>query len=216
MQLYQRAGVGCLIVCVLIALTGCGGLRDTTRTFTTVVIDAGHGGHDRGAVGRSGTREKDVALDTALRLRRKLQAAGFHVVMTRENDKFIPLGERARIANRQSNAIFVSIHYNHAPRSAARGLETFYHHPHSERLARSVQASIATIGGTPNRGVKHARFLVIRETEIPAILVEGGFLSNRAEESRISGEGYREEIATLIARGIVQLRHGRGTAARIR
>lgn len=216
MLLFQKFGGGGFIALMIALLAGCSGFRDTTRTFDTVVLDAGHGAHDRGAIGRAGTREKDVALDTALRVRKKLQSAGFRVVMTREDDRFIPLGERARIANRHRNGIFVSIHYNHATRQAAQGLETFYHHPHSRRLATSVQANISRIGGTPNRGVKQARFLVIRETEIPSILIEGGFLSNRAEESRIRGEGYREEMAKLIARGIVEVRHGRGAAARVR
>ncbi len=201
---------------VLVLLAGCSGYRDTTLTFDTVVLDAGHGGHDRGAIGRTGVREKDVALDTAIRVRNKLRAAGFRVVMTRENDRFIPLGERVRIANRHRNGIFVSIHYNHATRQAAQGLETFYHHPHSRRLATSVQRNITRIGRTPDRGVKQARFLVIRETEIPSILVEGGFLSNRAEESRIRGDEFREEMARLIAQGIVEVRHGRGAAARVR
>ena len=113
-----------LLLSVAIWLTGCAGtVKDTSKTFTRVVIDAGHGGHDSGATSRYGGREKDLALDVAMRLQPKLQAAGFETVMTRSTDKFIPLDGRARISNRQENVIFVSVHFNSSPRSSARGSE---------------------------------------------------------------------------------------------
>src|SRR6187399_3265839 len=97
------------------------------RKFHTVVIDAGHGGFDRGGIPGQRVAEKTMALDVSQRLAKKLRAAGFRIVMTRDSDVFIPLGERVRIANSYRDAIFVCIHFNSASRVDANGIETYYY-----------------------------------------------------------------------------------------
>ncbi len=194
-------------------LTGCEtGVRvkDTSRTFRTVVIDAGHGGHDTGARSRWGGLEKDAALDTALRLDPKLRAAGFHTVLTRSGDYFITLGERTRISNRQDNAIFVSLHYNDANNRSAYGVETYYKSKPSRKIAEGIQSSICCLPGVASRGVKTANFWVLRRNEYPAVLVEGGFFSNPREGARCANPAYREALAGAIAGAIIA---GRGPLA---
>jgi N-acetylmuramoyl-L-alanine amidase len=189
-------------------LSGCAtGVRDTSRSFTTVVIDAGHGGHDRGAVSRYGL-EKHYALDVAQRLESKLRGAGFRTVMTRSTDRFIPLDTRARISNGQSNAIFVSIHFNHARRSGAEGAEVFYRSRPSRKIASHVLEELDALPGTGSRGVKTANFRVLKRNRYPAVLVECGFLSNPSEAARCASPAHRERLASAIATGIVEQRHG--------
>ncbi len=185
-------------------------VRNTTRSFDTVVIDAGHGGHDPGAVSRRGTREKDVNLDVARRLDRNLRAAGFKTVMTRNNDRFIPLGKRASISNRYSNAVFVSIHFNSARRRSARGMETFYYHPYGRKMAGYVQRRMLAASNSPNRGVKHAGFYVLRKNHNPAVLVECAFLSNYYDDRLARSSAFRQTMADSIARGLMEMRYGRG------
>lgn len=193
-------------------LAGCAtGVKDTSRTFTKVVIDAGHGGHDSGATSRYAGREKDATLDVAMRLRPKLEAAGFATVMTRSNDTFIPLDTRARISNRQDNAIFVSIHFNYSPRSHIRGTEVYYTSRCSTGIARNILAQVCAISGTSSRGVRKANFLVLRKNGYPAVLVECGYLTNPYEGRRCGSGAFREQLAETIARGIVVQRHGGDT-----
>ncbi len=189
--------------------TGCESgmaVKDTTRTFRTVVIDAGHGGHDTGARSRGGGLEKHAALDTALRLDPKLRAAGFNTVLTRRSDYFISLGERTRVSNRQENAIFVSVHYNHARNRGAHGVETFYRSRPSRKIAASIQDAICRLPGVASRGVKTANFWVLRRNEYPAVLVEGGIVSNPKEARRCASPAYREAVAEAIARAIIAVR----------
>jgi len=177
--------------------------------FTTVVIDAGHGGHDRGATSRVGPNEKTHALDISKRVANELRKAGFRVILSRSTDDFISLGERVRISNRQWQSIFVSIHLNSARRRAAAGTETFYHTRNSKRLAANIQYELARVTTTPNRGVKHARFYVLRNNNRPAVLVECGFLSNYGEAKKFLSASYRQRIAEAIARGIIWERRNR-------
>lgn len=194
-------------------LSGCAtGVKDTSRTFTTVVIDAGHGGHDSGATSRWAGREKDHNLDVARRLVPKLQAAGFRTVMTRTSDRFIPLDKRARISNGQDNAIFVSIHFNHTSRRAASGAEVFYRSKCSRQIARKVLTEIDELPGTGSRGVKTANFRVLKRNQFPAVLVECGFLSNPSEGSRCATSIHRERLADAIATALIEQRHGRRSA----
>ncbi len=190
-------------------LSGCETLvKDTSRTYRTVVIDAGHGGHDNGATSRWGGREKDAALEVARRLEPKLQAAGFHTVMTRSDDRFIALEQRVSISNRQSNSIFVSIHFNDTRARRIHGMEIYYRSACSRAIAREVLAEIVALPGASSRGVKTANYRVLRRNRYPAVLVECGFLSNRAEATRSATAGYREQLAQAIAAGIVDQRFG--------
>lgn len=170
----------------------------------TVVIDAGHGGHDRGGGPRQKIPEKPYVLDIAQRLRRILAGAGYKTVMTRDGDYFVTLGGRCAIANAQRDAIFVSVHLNSAPRAGADGIETYYYSGKSARLASAIHSRVVGAAGTENRGVRQRGFYVIRNTRIPAVLCECGFLTNPAEGKRISGSAdYRQKLAQAIANGIM-------------
>ncbi|MEK0451850.1 MAG: hypothetical protein RL088_4118 [Verrucomicrobiota bacterium] len=188
-----------------------GGVIDTSRTFNKVVIDAGHGGHDSGATTRYAGREKDLALDVALRVRSKLEAAGFDTVMTRKSDVFIPLDKRVKISNWQSNSIFVSIHFNYSPNPGIRGSEVYYKSRCSSRLAENILNQVAAIPGFSNRGVRTANFRVLSKNRYPAVLVECGYLTNPTEGRRCTDGAALEALAEAIARGIIFQRHGSGS-----
>jgi len=174
------------------------------RAISTVVIDAGHGGHDRGGAPGQRVPEKPYTLDVSLRLAATLRANGYHVVLTRDGDYFIGLRQRCDIANAQSNAVFVSVHFNGAPRTAADGVETYYYTSQSAGLAESVHRRVLAATGLEDRHVRRRGFFVIRNTRIPSILVEPGFLSNPVTASRVDGSAaYRQKLADAIARGIM-------------
>ena len=183
-------------------------VKNTSHTFRTVVIDAGHGGGDNGTHSRWGGTEKMAALDTVLRLEPKLRAAGFNTVLTRNTDYFIPLGGRTRISNGQENAIFVSVHFNEGPNRQAHGVETYYRSKYARELAERIQGSVTSLPGVFSRGVKTANFFVLRHNEYPAVLVEGGFFSNPAEGSRCAKPAYHEALADAIAAAIIAQRGG--------
>ena len=199
-----------------ILLSSCGTgpevrVKDTTRTFTTVVVDAGHGGKDNGALRRYGGAEKNATLDVATRLAAKLRESQFRVVMTRSSDVFVDLDRRAAISNRQKNAIFVSVHFNDSGRRGIRGFETYYRSPVARPLAYRIQQQIMTLPGAVNRGVKTANFRVLRKAAYPAVLVECGFLSNRKEGAAARSASRRDDLADKIAEAIVDQRYGKGT-----
>jgi N-acetylmuramoyl-L-alanine amidase len=168
----------------------------------TVIIDAGHGGHDRGGVPGQRLAEKIYTLDVAKRLQRRLDAAGYRTVMTRTRDVFVPLGTRVAIANRHRNAIFVSVHFNSAQRVGARGFETYYYGSSSYRLAAQIQRNLLSTTRTENRGVKKRGFYVLRKTRIPAVLAECGFLTNPIDGRLAQSASYRENLAKAIADAI--------------
>src|SRR6476469_4569270 len=200
--------------CVLLASCGTGPelrVKDTTRSFTTVVVDACHGGKDNGAFRRYGGAEKNATLDVATRLAAKLRESQFHVVMTRSSDVFVELNDRAAISNRQKNAIFVSVHFNDSGRRGIRGFETYYHSPVARNLAYRIQQNLMTLPGAVNRGVKTANFRVLRKAAYPAVLVECGFLSNRSEGAGARSASRRDNLADKIAEAIVDERYGKGT-----
>lgn len=180
--------------------------RDTeasvARPSTVVVIDAGHGGYDRGGIPGQRVAEKVMNLDVAQRLRSVLQSSGYRVVMTRDSDVFVPLGTRVAIANSYRNGIFVCIHFNSATRSGASGIETYFYSRESLALASAIHYYVA--GGAPslNRGVRRRGYFVLRRTQIPAVLVECGFLTNPSEAQYAQSSAYRQKLAEEIARGI--------------
>jgi N-acetylmuramoyl-L-alanine amidase len=169
---------------------------------TTVVIDAGHGGYDRGGIPGQRVSEKDMTLDVARRLKSVLAASGYRVVMTRDSDVFVPLGTRTGIANSYRNAIFVSVHFNSATRSGASGIETYFYSRDSLSLASAIHHYVA--GGAPseNRGVRRRGYFVLRRTNMPAVLVECGFLTNPTEASYAQNASYRQKLAEEIAAGV--------------
>ncbi|MEO7933264.1 MAG: N-acetylmuramoyl-L-alanine amidase [Chthoniobacterales bacterium] len=195
---------------------------------TTVVLDAGHGGHDGGAMSRFGY-EKTFALDIARRVKNKLVDGGYKVVLTRNSDVFLPLHDRPAVANSIPNSIFVSIHFNASQQGdAATGIEVFSIAPRgapstnddfitwaslreepgheldmaSFALARSVHTALMGHLHEIDRGLKRARFAVIRTARVPAILIECGFLTNPMEARAIATDTHRDDIASAIAEGI--------------
>ncbi len=176
-------------------------------SFRTVVIDAGHGGQDHG--GHWGqVYEKHLALDTAVRLENYLKKLGYRTVMTRRSDYFLSLPQRVAIANRYKDAIFVSIHFNYTWKQHVSGLETFYYGSQGQALAQAVQRSLVSRTRTVDRQAKFARFYVLRNCKLPAILVEGGFVTNESERDLMKSGGYREAVARGIAEGIQRYRRG--------
>src|SRR5213593_1367965 len=198
----------------------------------TIVLDPGHGGYDKGQVSRYGY-EKDFVLDAARKLRPLLQAKGLRVMMTREGDYFVPLEVRAQIANAARNSIFVSIHFNGTNDNPnATGFEIFSFTPRgapstsdsavasssvnmqpgSEVDAQSMALSAciyhSVLGHIPeyDRGIKRARFSVLRLTKVPAVLIEGGFLTERGEGRLISNKDWRGKLAAAIGVGIENYR----------
>lgn len=175
---------------------------DLTR-FTTVVIDAGHGGFDRGGIPGQRVPEKTMNLDVSQRLKGILERSGYRVVMTRDSDVFIPLGTRVAIANAQNNAVFVCVHFNSATRAGANGIETYFYSTESAPLAASIQGKVLAAAPSENRGVRRRGFFVLRRTTIPAVLVECGFLTNPTESQYVQSAEYRQKLAQQIASGIL-------------
>jgi N-acetylmuramoyl-L-alanine amidase/putative methionine-R-sulfoxide reductase with GAF domain len=218
-----------------------------------IVVDAGHGGWDLGTVGRRGLLEKDLVLEIAQRLGKLLESRlGTEVIYTRQDDNYIPLDERASIANQSQADLFISVHANYSDLPSARGVETYYTNffsapgskeagakdvdPHatttaatakpaalitlsasdlherieqSRRLAASVQRSLyGTLSvqnpGLRDRGIKEAGFVVLTESAMPGILAEVSFVSSPTDEQKLRSDGYREQIAEALYRGIAR------------
>ncbi|MCR4337900.1 MAG: N-acetylmuramoyl-L-alanine amidase [Candidatus Omnitrophica bacterium] len=221
----------------------------TTKKKTyKVIVDAGHGGKDPGAVSRSGLKEKEIVLDIAKRLKEKLKDQGFSVDMTRTGDQFLSLGERTEIASQGQPDLFISIHANASPQRSVQGLEVYilreltsrerreeqrlknshllfkglemdghseaeeiiedmlysYKRAESNQLAKHLASEAAKMAKSKNRGIKSSGFFVLRNTLIPAILVEVGFITNPREENLLKTKSYREKIADGLAKGIVE------------
>ncbi len=174
----------------------------TDAPSRTIVVDAGHGGVDRGGIPGQRVGEKQLTLDVAQRLRTVLKARGYRVVMTRDSDVFIPLGRRVAIANAQRGATFVSVHFNSGSRAGANGIETYYYRSDSATLAASIHRHVVAGAPTENRGIRRRGYYVLRRTSIPGVLVECGFLTNSYEASYALSSSYRQKLAEEIARGI--------------
>ncbi len=172
-----------------------------------IVVDAGHGGFDPGAIGASGLREKDVNLDLALRVNRKLKDSGFEVLLTRNDDQFISLRERVKKANEAKASLFVSIHINASNAKYSEGIET-YLAPNkvasSNLLAEILQKELVRELKLYDRGIKKENLYVIKYSSMPAALVEVAFISNPHEESLLESELFREKAARAIYRGIIE------------
>lgn len=169
-----------------------------------VAIDPGHGGQDPGAVGPSGLREADVVLDIALRVRELLARDGIRVILIRDSDATVDLDDRPRLAREGGATIYVSIHANASPRAAVNGTETFYLTPQSLVLAQMIQDELGVILGIPSRGIKTANFVVLRDNEMPAVLVETAFISHADDELRLRDQTFRQHIAEAVHHGIVR------------
>lgn len=197
-----------------------------------VVLDPGHGGRDPGAVSPGGFYEKRFALDIARRTADLLRSSNIRVHLTRDSDKSLQLGFRPRIAQKHAADVFVSIHLNAAAAKSARGVETYRltasgfpsvenageaqfdpaeyngngYNGANTLLGFHIQKSLHQITGSPDRGLRHARFAVLKDADCPAVLVECGFLSNQKEEALLATPEYRQKVAVGIANGITHYR----------
>jgi N-acetylmuramoyl-L-alanine amidase len=242
--------LGCLVALLLVPLLLRGAEPLPLERFATVVIDAGHGGEDRGARGPGRLTQKELVLDVAKRLAARLRAQGLRVVMTRQADRHVPLEERTAIANDARGNLFLSIHANAARISSARGVETYFlsleasddaarqlamreneafaaarppghaaqdpllailgdlmateHLMESDEFARLAQGKLAALDGNSSRGVKQAPFVVLMGLQMPAALVEIGFVTNADEARSLRTSRRRESIAQALARAVLE------------
>lgn len=166
-----------------------------------VVIDAGHGGSDYGAI-RNGINEKDITLDVAKRVEALLKKEGYAVKMTRTSDVYVSLQGRCDISNAYDPDIFVSIHVNSSVRPEITGIETHYYHQESMSLAQTLHSSLASNINSKNRGLFKSKFYVINHTTAPSILMEIGFISNDGERAQLVSEKRKQDTAKAIAEGV--------------
>ena len=195
-----------------------------------VIIDAGHGGQDSGAI-QNGVLEKDLTLDVARRLDRLVRAKGLTTVLTRSSDETVSLAKRAQIANSEGDSIFVSIHFDEGQRTAATGVQTFYAarqatrsggisswlpflqkvssaptNLESQSLAGFIQQALVAGTQAFDRGTTTQQFYVVANVHHPAVLVDGGFLSNPDDITKLTTDAYRQKLAAAISEGIMRYR----------
>jgi N-acetylmuramoyl-L-alanine amidase len=198
--------------------------------FSLVVLDPGHGGQDSGAM-CGNILEKDLTLDVARRVDRLLQSQGLATVMTRVGDGYVSLADRAALTNRARECVLVSIHFNEGNKPVSSGVETYYAaqktvnnmamaswlpflqrvstetaKPESQDLAGLIQEALVARTHAVNRGTKAEQFFVLANVRYPAVLVEGGFLTNKEDIAKIGSDEYREQLAAAISEGILSYR----------
>jgi N-acetylmuramoyl-L-alanine amidase len=203
---------------------------ETEGPFALVVLDPGHGGQDSGTM-KAGILEKELALDVAHRVERFLHLQGVATLLTRAGDTYISLADRAAVANAQRNCVFISIHFDDDARPAATGVETYYAahqisnstsvaswlpllpqtslesaNVESQCLATFIQEALVKRTEAVNRGTTAQQFFVIANVRHPAVLVEGGFLTNMDEMNKLANGDYREAIAAAISDGVMRYR----------
>ena len=206
-----NAGGGELSIARIGRLLAQGAALDGPLTGVLVAVDPGHGGPDRGACHLpSGLVEKEINLDMALRLERALKASGAQVFLTRRDDTFVSLDERARRANEQGADVFVSLHVNRFPSSECFGAQTFYLQESLEgrRLALLIQEELRQVYPPNYRQALPGNYRVLRGTAMPAALVEIGFVTNATDRALMQQDNYREAVAAAIVRGIVRFVRG--------
>ncbi|WP_054706214.1 N-acetylmuramoyl-L-alanine amidase [Bacillus sp. JCM 19041] len=195
---------GAAFIVTLISLSPSDSVAIADVSGKTIVIDPGHGGNDPGAVA-NGLEEKEVVLDVAVQTKQMLEAAGAEVLMTRQADTYIGLNERAQMANANEADTFVSIHANGWEQPSANGTET-YHFPSSGQgraLAESLQNELVAELGRTDRGVKSGNLSVLRQTVMPAALVELAFVTNVEEAELMKTAAFREGAAEAIYQGLM-------------
>ncbi len=180
--------------------------KDFNYNNELIVLDPGHGGSDSGAIGYSGLQEKVVNLKIAKKTEAKLKERGFNVKLTRYQDYFVSLSDRAQFANQLQADFFISIHTNYHPSQTVQGVETYAHNnacSETWTLAWYIQDEIVKQTNANDHSLKAANFAVLRRAQMPAILVEAGFLSNPIEESKLRNSNYQDKIAQGIADGLI-------------
>ena len=169
-----------------------------------IILDPGHGADDVGC-SYDDINEKDINYDIALRLKKLLNELDYKVILTHDDGEYVSPYARAKFANRKGGDLYISIHQNAADNTDAAGIETWYslRNPRSIRLAEMIQGRLIADTGAENRGAKLTNSLiVIRETKMPSVLIECGFLSNENERDMLNDENYRQKIVTSIAQAV--------------
>lgn len=181
-------------------------LPDVSDSQIVVAIDPGHGGRDPGAVGIGGLQEAGIVLDIGLQVAQLLQEKGVQVILTRQDDREIDLEPRVRDANRANADLFVSIHANaiDLSRPDVNGIETYYYSDSGAQLARVIHNAVVRLTGSRDRRVRFARFYVLRNTTMPAVLVETGFVTGEEDAVRLNDPEFRTRMAEAIAAGILE------------
>lgn len=198
---YKLSTTSAGLITVTLNTSG-GETTPTPAVKKTVVIDAGHGDQDPGAIGVTGKREKDFNLSLALKIEQLLKKEpGIKIIMTRDDDNFLKLSERVSLANNAKADLFLSIHANSGP-AAATGSETYYNRANSKTLANTVHKYLVQAAGLKDRGVKTGNFAVIRDTTMPAILLEVGFLTNKNDEAALFNETFQNRVAEGVVKGM--------------
>lgn len=182
-----------------------------------IVIDAGHGDHDPGTIGYSGSYEKDINLKIAKKLANKLEKEGYIVILTRENDEYIDNPIRAEIANENQASVFISIHNNALKdNTTVKGVQVLYYpdresnidDPNNNELARMIMGSILDKTKAVDKGmIKREDLIVLNKTKMPAVLIECGFLSNKQEEKLLQSDKYQNKIVNGIVKGLEEYFH---------
>jgi N-acetylmuramoyl-L-alanine amidase len=203
----------------------------TSKPFAVVVLDPGHGGEDSGAM-CGVVMEKDLTLDVARRVDRLLDSEGVATLMTRLGDSYVSLADRAAFGNRAKDSIFISIHFNEDNKPVASGVETYYAahqinsgstfaswlpffsrppsdspRPESQSLAGFIQEALVARTRSVDRGTQAKQFFVIANVTSPAVLIEGGFITNQDELSKLASEDYRDQLAAAVADGVLRYRN---------
>jgi len=168
-----------------------------------IAVDAGHGGHDSGAHGLN-HYEKDLCLKMCLELKAALEARGASVLLTRSSDSYVSLDERCRLANSSNANLFISIHCNSTPRrNSASGSQTYWRTPQSMRLARAMHSRLVGAVGGKNGGIRNRSFCVIRETNMPSVLLEIAYINNSQDEQLLASPGFHGNLADSLAQGVL-------------
>lgn len=169
----------------------------------TIMIDAGHGGRDVGAIGATGTYEKDITYLTARELKHELSILGADVLLTRPEEEFVSLGSRVSLSNISDTDAFISIHYNSVPELPhVTGIETYYYHEQNKDLAKYIQQEIIKQTDSNNRGTTQNSFFVIRQNFKPSVLIELGFISNQEKEALLGTTAYQQNLVSGIVNGL--------------
>ncbi|CAM3053544.1 N-acetylmuramoyl-L-alanine amidase [Lactiplantibacillus plajomi] len=179
-------------------------LTKTTKiSEATIVLDAGHGGSDSGALSNQGKMEKTYTLRVAKAVAKKLRSAGAHVVMTRSNDSYVGLSARPEVANKLKADAFISFHFDSSPeKNTASGITTYYYHKSTSlALAQSLSNNVSTLP-IPSKGVDFGDFLVIRENSVPSVLMELGYINDKSDFKTISSNRYPNEVAHAVYAGL--------------
>ncbi|UOR12213.1 N-acetylmuramoyl-L-alanine amidase [Halobacillus amylolyticus] len=170
----------------------------------TIMIDAGHGGFDPGAIGANGSYEKTLTLQTTKKLKNAIEQNGAHVMMTRSNDSYVSLSARTILSNTSKADVFVSIHYNSFPKDiSVSGIGTYYYHSNSKSVASNIQSSLAEAVDLRDRGIKHGDFHVLKNNKKPAVLLELGFLSNPTEERIVKSSVFQNKVTQGVVNGLI-------------